>query len=456
METDMTKGNIFPILIKFTIPILIGGIFQQFYNMADTIIVGRFIGADALAAVGSTGTIMFLVLGIAQGMSSGFTVLTSQRFGAKDYPGVRKTVANGIELSALVVVAMTVLSLACMKPLLKIMNTPADIFNDAYSYISVICIGIAASVAYNLLSSFLRAVGNSKAPLYFLIFSACLNVFLDLLFIIVFKMGVAGAAWATDASQAISAILCVLYIIRRVKVLTPLKDDWKPDQIIAKKQLGIAIPMALQFGITASGTIVMQAAVNTFGSTAVAGLVASSKVQNVVTQGIMAMGTTMASYAGQNYGNGNIDRIIEGVKKSMIVQILYSVFCSVIVFLFLRQFMGLFFDPGYDMSQLMPWAKIYAYECALFYIPLSLIFVFRNTMQGCGYGVLPMLGGVVELVARLAAAVASMKLHNYYLAAGCDPIAWVAAAVYTGIAWVYVRKDIVNRLKAAKADRDLI
>lgn len=446
METDMTRGNVFPIIIKFTIPILIGGIFQQFYNMADTIIVGRFIGASALAAVGSTGTVMFLVLGIAQGMSTGFTVLTSQRFGAGDYAGVRKTVTNGIELSALMAVIMTAVSLAFMKPLLSVMNTPSDIFADAYSYISVICIGIAASVAYNLLSSFLRAVGNSKAPLYFLIFSACLNVFLDLLFIIRFKMGVAGAAWATDASQAISAILCVLYISRYVKVLKPEKADWKPDSIMAHRQLAIAVPMSLQFGITASGTIVMQAAVNMFGSTAVAGLVAASKAQNIVTQGMLAMGTTMAAYSGQNYGSGSLKRIEEGVRDAMIVQIIYSLFCSAVMFLFLRTFVSLFFDPGYDLMSIMPWARVYTYECAVFYIPLSLIFVFRNTMQGCGYGLMPMLGGVVEFFARFFAAVAAMKLHNYYLAAGCDPIAWVAAAVFTGIAWVYVRKDIKKKL----------
>ena len=210
MQKNMTKGNPLPIILQFTLPLMIGNVFQQIYNAVDSMIVGRFVGANALAAVGSTGTIMFMVLGASTGLSTGFTVLTSQRFGISDEKGTRQSVANGILLSVLLIIVMTLLSLLCMKKVLALMNTPDDIFADAYSYISVICMGIVASVAYNYFAACLRAIGNSKVPLVTLVFSACLNVVLDLFFIIKMNMGVAGAAWATNIAQGVSALLCVL------------------------------------------------------------------------------------------------------------------------------------------------------------------------------------------------------------------------------------------------------
>ena len=262
MERDMTKGSPLPVILQFTLPLIIGNIFQQLYNMADTIIVGRYVGADALAAVGSTGTIMFLVLGFAQGITAGFTVLTSQRFGAKDTRGVKRSVANGILLALLFTVVLTFFSMISMRPLLHLMNTPENIFQDAYTYIMIICGGLIATIFYNLLSSYLRAVGNSQTPLMFLIFSAVLNVLLDLLLIIRFKMGVAGAGYATVFSQGISAVLCLFYIYRSMPDMWPEKHHWKLHAADSRHQLSMGIPMALQFAITASGTMIMQAAIN--------------------------------------------------------------------------------------------------------------------------------------------------------------------------------------------------
>lgn len=213
MERDMTVGTPWKIILNFTIPIVIGNIFQQFYSMVDTVIVGKFVGTKALAAVGSTGTIGFLILGFLMGLTAGFTVLTSQRFGAGDMPGMRKTVGSAAVLSVIVSVVMTVISMAFMKPLLILMNTPEDIFQDAYAYIMIVSGGILAQMLYNLLSSILRALGNSKLPLYFLIISAVLNIFLDLLLIIVFGLGTAGAAIATVVAQGISGLLCLGYIM---------------------------------------------------------------------------------------------------------------------------------------------------------------------------------------------------------------------------------------------------
>ena len=442
METDMTRGNPLPIILKFTLPLLIGNIFQQLYNMVDTIIVGRFVGANALAAVGSTGTIMFLVIGFSQGMSTGFTVLTSQRFGARDEEGTKRSVANGILLSLFVVLIMTTVSLTFMRPLLKVMNTPANITSDAYTYISIICIGIASNVFYNLFSSYLRSVGNSRIPLMFLVFSASFNVILDLIFIVVFQLGVAGAAWATNVSQGISAILCILYITKKVPVLTPLKSHWKLHRYESRIQLSVGIPMALQFGITASGTIIMQSAVNLFGSIAVASYTAANKFQSMVIQGMIAMGQTMATYAGQNYGKGDIGRIKRGVRVTILTEIVYAVVCTIIVYLMLPYALRLFFSKDVDITEILTWAKTYSYMCAAFYIPLGTIFIFRNAMQGCGYGVLPMLGGVVELAARSLTAVLAIRLFSYPIACACDPAAWLSAALFTGISYIFVMKKV--------------
>lgn len=328
MEQDMTQGKPLAIILKFTLPLLVGNIFQQFYNMADTIIVGRFVGANALAAVGSTGTVMFLIIGFAQGITAGFTILTSQRYGAKDEKAVRASVANGILLSVLVTILITVVGLSTMKPLLLLMNTPEDIFADAYTYSMLICSGVVACIFYNLFSSLLRAIGNSKVPLFFLVFSACLNVVLDLLLILCFHMGVAGAAIATNISQGVSAVLCLIYIYKNVPVLCPERTQWRLSASDTAYQMRMGIPMALQFSITASGAMVMQAAINLFGSVAVAAFTAASKVQNLVTQGMMSMGQTMASYGGQNYGKGDYHRLEKGVRSALLISVIYSLLAA--------------------------------------------------------------------------------------------------------------------------------
>ncbi|MDO4284464.1 MAG: MATE family efflux transporter [Eubacteriales bacterium] len=450
MEQDMTQGRPLSIILRFTIPLIIGNVFQQLYNMADTIIVGRFVSANALAAVGSTGTIMFLLIGFSQGITAGFSVLTSQRYGAKDIDGVRRSVANGILLALLATILLTVISVLGMRPLLRLMNTPEDIFDDAYTYIVLISAGMIVNIFYNLFSSYLRAIGNSQVPLFFLVFSACLNVALDLLFIINFHMGVAGAAVATNLSQGISAVLCLFYIYKKAPALAPERTHWRLNGQDSRHQLSMGIPMAFQFAITASGTMIMQAAINLFGSTAVASFTAASKLQNLVTQGMIAMGQTMASYGGQNYGKGDFGRLKAGVRAALLCSAVYALIAAVLVCLFLQPSLGLFFSGDVDMEAMMPWAKTYIYLCAVFYVPLSTIFIFRNIMQGCGYGFLPMMGGVVELIARMVVALIAMQLLSYPLACFCDPAAWVGAAVFTGFSWKYIAKQIEKRLAARR------
>ncbi len=447
MEIDMTRGNIYSVILKFTLPLILGNIFQQLYNMADSIIVGRYLGANALAAVGSTSTIMFLILGFAQGITSGFTVLTSQRYGSKDYLGLKKSVANGIILGVIVSIILTVFSIIIMKKLLIIMNTPNDIFKDAYTYIIIITAGLVASVFYNLFSAYLRAVGNSKIPLLFLIFSAILNVILDLLFIIVFNMKVAGAAIATILSQGISAILCLIYIYIKVPILRPEKNQWSLTKVETKHQLFIGIPMALQFSITAAGTMIMQSAINMFGALAVAAYTAACKFQTVIIQGMLAIGQTMASYGGQNYGKGDYKRIEKGVSAALVLSFIYALFASLLGYFLLKPSLLLFFNNKSNMEYIFKYASEYLYMCIIFYFPLSTIFIFRNIMQGCGYGFLPMMGGVVELIARLTVTFISIKLVNYPLACFCDPAAWISAGLFTGISYLFIMKKIKKQIQ---------
>lgn len=444
MELDMTKGKPSELILKFIIPLIIGNIFQQFYNMVDAIIVGRYVGSKALAAVGATGTISFLILGFTQGLTAGFTVLTAQRYGAGDENGMKRSVGNGAVLSVIVTVIMTAGSLAGMRLLLTLMNTPADIFEDSYTYIWIICLGMWSNILYNLLASYLRAVGNSKVPLYFLMVSALLNIVLDLLFIIEFSMGVAGAAWATVISQGISGILCLIYIAGKVPVLHPKKEHWRLNSADSKNQMGVGIPMALQFSITAVGTIIMQSALNLFGSTAVASYTAGNKLQSLVTQPFVAMGQTMATYGGQNSGKGDWDRIRQGVRSAVRMSNIYAIFSGILLVLITPLGVRLFVSE--NLAEITGYANTYARICAVFFMPLGWIFIYRNILQGCGYGILPMLGGVVELGSRVVMAFAAIYLMSYEGVCLCDAMAWLTAGIFL---WAAYKKTLAKRMPAS-------
>lgn len=433
MEKDMTVGKPASVIISFTIPILIGNIFQQFYNMADAIIVGRCVGNKALAAVGSTGTFMFLIYGLVTGMTVGFTVSTAQRFGAGDMDGMRKSVASAIKLAAIVTALMTAVTMIFMRPMLRLMNTPSDIFDDAYSYIMIICAGIAAQVLYNMLSAILRALGNSKTPLYFLILSALLNIGLDLVFIKVFRMGAAGAAYATVISQLIAGIASFIYIITKVPLLHLKKEDWAYDRVLVGNQLKVGFPMALQYSITAIGTTMVQAALNKLGSTAVASYTAAGKIEQIAGQAYVAIGTTMATYCAQNRGAGRIDRIKEGFKSATCMGFIYSIIAGALIFFFGKYMTYLFVSE--DISEVIGYVDTYLRCISLFFIPLTIVNVHRNGIQGMGFGVLPMMAGVAELIGRGVASVVAAHYRSYIGICMGGPAAWVLAAAL--LIWMY-------------------
>lgn len=439
MELDMTKGNPFQLISKFIVPLIIGNIFQQFYNLIDTIIVGRFVGVQALAAVGATGTIMFLILGFMQGLTTGFTVLTAQRFGAGDYVGMKKTVGNAAVLSIIITIIATVVSVLGMDALLRLMNTPEDIFQMSKDYITIICLGMACNILYNLLSSILRAVGNSKVPLYFLIVSAVLNIFLDIVLIVNFKMGVAGAAWATIISQGVSGVLCLFYIYKNVPLLHTTREDWKLDSYCSKNQLAIGLPMALQFSITAIGTILVQSALNMLGSVSVAAYTAAGKVEQLVTQPFLALGMTMATYSAQNRGVGDIERIRKGVFIANIMNVIYALVIAVVIILAMPYAVKLFVtgNPG----EILELANTYIRIVSTCFIPLGLIFLYRNVLQGSGLSFLPMMGGVVELVSRSALAFVAAESKSYVGVCMANAAAWLSAGVFLWIAYLFVMKS---------------
>lgn len=436
LQKDMTSGNPASMIFRFTLPIFIGNVFQQFYSMADTVIVGKFIGTKALAAVGSTGTIMFLMNGFVLGMTAGFTVLTAQKFGAGDMKAMRQTVGSAALLGIIMSVILTIVGMLGMRPLLNFMHTPDDIFKDAYAYIMVICAGIGAQMLYNLLSSVLRALGNSKVPLYFLILAAMLNIVLDMVFIIVFHMGAAGAAWATIVSQGISGVLCLVYIIKAVPVLHLQKEDWRPNAHLLKIQLSVGLPMALQYSITAIGSMMVQTALNLLGSTQVAAFTAASKIEQVVTQAYVAMGTTMATYCAQNMGAGKIRRIRQGFKAITIMGIIYSVIVAAVV-MTVGKYMTYLFLSG-DLTEIMQSVDIYLKCAGAFFIPLTVVNVYRNGIQGMGYGLLPMMAGVAELIGRGVVAILATRQKSYVGVCMASPAAWVLAGGLLLVMYYYV------------------
>lgn len=442
MQLDMTKGSPVQLITKFIIPLIIGNIFQQLYSMVDTIIVGRFVGVEALAAVGATGSICFLILGFTQGLTTGFTVLTAQRYGAGDLEGMRKSIANAAMLSVLVTLVMTVLSVVCMDWLLTIMNTPQDIYEMAKEYIVIICSGICCSVLYNILASILRAIGNSVVPLVLLIISSAINIVLDYVLIVYVHMGVGGAAVATVVSQGISGVFCLFYIMKKVPLLHISRRNWVPDAWCMKNQLMIGIPMALQFSITAVGTILVQAALNLLGSTAVAAYSVACKVEQLVTQPFLAMGSTMATYSAQNRGINDLQRIRQGVKVSNRMSAIYSIVIYFVICSLLPYAIRLFITE--NIETVYGYAEIYIRICGLFFIPLGMIFIYRNTMQGCGFAFWPMMGGVVELLVRCVAAFVATKMLSYEGVCIANAGAWLGAGLFLWICYHYVMRRMIR------------
>ena len=424
---DMTSGSPVRLILQFMIPVCLGNIFQQFYNVADSIVAGQFIGVNALAAIGSTGSLMFFVTGWLNGLSSGFAILVSQRFGAKRYDQMRHYVAMSIYLAAAFAIVMTVGLLILNEPILRMMNFSDEIMPDVTAYMGIIYAGLIVTAAYNSLAAFLRALGDSKSPLYFLIISAVINVGLDIAFIVCFGMGVEGCAYATVIAQGISAVLCFVYILKKFPILHLKEEDFRISFRSFGHLLSLGIPMGLQFSITAIGTIIVQGAVNVYGEIYMAGFAAAGKLQNIIVTVFTAFGATIATFVGQNRGAGRMDRVKTGVKYTQIMILIWSVVMMALVFFFGKYMMFLFVSAS--ETEVIDAAVIYFRTVFWCYPFLGSIFLYRNTLQGMGYGMVPMLGGVFELAARSVIVMIVAGRTSFAGVCLSDPAAWIAALI---------------------------
>lgn len=443
MTKDMTSGNPLKIILLFSVPVLLGNLFQQFYNMVDTIIVGRYLGEEALAAVGSTGCLMFLVLGFANGIAQGFGVMVSHAFGAKDFRLLKHYVALSLMLTVIVSVLLTIPTVAASRQLLLWMHTPENILMLADNYIKVIFAGIILTMFYNVLSGILRGIGDSKTPLYFLIFSSVLNIVLDVFLIVTVKLGTAGAAYATIIAQGVSAVLCFFYMFHKFEILRTSREDYYIDAVGVRNMLSVGIPMALNYSITAVGTMIMQSAVNVFGSSVVAAFTAASKVTSIATQTMPTLGTAFATYCGQNLGAGKYKRIYEGMKQGFFL-CLFAAAAGAFICIFGGKFIVSWFVSN-PSEEIFTYAMQYLTIASWFYIPLAMIFLYRNALQGLNEGLVPMLSGVIELVCRFAVIVLIPKSSGFFGVCFADPAAWVGAGIpllITYLLWKHKKQHL--------------
>ncbi len=447
---DMTVGSPMKLILQFCVPLFFGMLFQQFYNMMDTMIVGKFLGVHALAAVGATGSINFMIIGFCMGVCNGFAIPVAQRFGAGDYHSLRKFVANSVWLAIAFAAVMTVTVCLLCRQILQWMNTPGDIMDGAYSYIFIIFMGIPVIYLYNLTSGIIRSLGDSRSPLVFLIISSILNIILDLVMILVFRMGVAGAAWATVISQGVSGVACLIYMMKRFEILKIKKEEWKADSRCIGTLCNMGIPMGLQYSITAIGSVILQTAVNTLGSMFVAAVTAGSKVSMFFCCPFDAMGSTMATYAGQNVGAGKLERVSKGMKSCCLLGLIYSVIACIVLVLFGSTISLLFLDAGETV--IVKDAGFFLMLNSLFYFPLALVNIVRFTIQGLGFSRLAILAGVAEMVARSIVALGFVPVFSYAAACFANPMAWIFADLFLIPAYCYVMRRLYRTIGRKAAE----
>lgn len=431
MINDLTTGNPLKLILLFSVPLLIGNIFQQFYNIADIVIVGRTLGIDALASVGAVAPLFFLIMFVVVGMTNGFAVITGQRFGAKDYDGVRRSVTMSTILSTVLTLFFTFLCLGLMDYLLKWMQVPAQIYKDAYIYIQIVIMGLFVANFYNLLASIVRALGDSKTPLYFLIFSSILNVFLALLFILVFHWGVPGSAVAVVLSQVVSVILCFVYVKKHFPILHLKREDWifnkKEDWQFALEHLNVGFPMAVQFSILGLGILIIQSVCNSFGADVIAAMTAALRIEQIATMPMVSFGVALAAFVAQNFGANNFKRIKVSVKKVSVINLHLSVIMAFVMHFWGSVFVKIFI--GGQNPDVIKIAHDYLFISSLFYFFLSQIFIYRNALQGLGRATIPLLASIGELAMRAFAAIYLAVKFGYVGMFFSGPIAWVTASI---------------------------
>ena len=446
---DLTVGSPMKLILGFAFPMFLGLLFQQFYSLVDTMIVGKYLGVDPFAGVGSTGSLNFIVIGFCMGLCSGFSVPISQSFGAKDFPLLRKMVTNSVWLCTFFSVVITTLMLLFCRPVLTWMNTPENIFEYAYIYIFIIFAGIPCTILYNMTAAILRALGDSKSPIIFLAISSAINIGLDLLLIIVFRMGVDGAALAPVVSQGVSGVISIIYIKKKFDILAMEKGDWKLERHLAGKLTGVGIPMGLQYSITGIGSVILQTAVNGLGSIYVASMTAGSKINIFLACPFDALGQTMAPYAGQNIGARKLDRVGKGLRAACIIGFIVSGLMVIVVKLFGDQLTMLFLDEKDPV--IMQNSTQFLIIVSAFYCLLTLVNTVRFTIQGMGFSSLAIIAGVMEMIARGIAGMLLVPAFGYLGACYSSPLAWLLADAFLIPAFFLCKRKVARQLEVGKA-----
>ena len=431
MTKDLTQGSPMGLIVRFALPTLLGMLFQQLYNMVDTMIVGKLLGASALAAVGSTGSINFFVIGFCMGLCGGFAIPVAQRMGANEPSKMRRYVANSAYLAALFSLLLTTATGLLCRTILTVMRTPADIFDNAYTYIFIIFMGIPATILYNLLAGILRSLGDSKTPVVFLALSSFLNIFLDFALILWFDAGVAGAAIATVVSQGISGVACLCYMAKKYPILRMSREERRLDVHSCRVLCTMGIPMGLQYSITAIGSIILQSSVNALGSLYVAAVAAGAKLFQLLACPFDAMGATMATYCGQNVGACKLDRLGRGIRSCTALGLGWSLLVLCAMLAFAPQCAMLFLDPSEEqLALLVELTARYTVIQVSFYFPLALVNIVRFSIQGMGFSTFAILAGVLEMFARTGVATLLVPIFGYTAACLASPAAWLAADLF--------------------------
>ena len=444
---DMTVGSPTRGILKFSIPLILGYILQQMYQIIDAAIVGRWIGVGALAAVGASSSVMFLIMGFCNGSCAGFAIPIAQAFGAKDFPKMRSYVSNAVRIACVFAVVITFLSCIFCSKILNIVNTPREVFRDAWIFLFLQFLAIPFTIAYNLLAGFIRALGDSKQPFYFLIASSLLNIALDVLLILIIGMGVAGAGVATLLSQAFASVLCWFYIRRYMTELIPTADERRYDNKRVSILLNNGVPMGLQFSITGIGIIMLQSANNALGTTFVAAFTASMRIKYLFTCVFENIGVAMATYCGQNIGARQVARIRQGIGSAIKIMGVYFLFTLLLIIPFADEMMSLFVSAG--EVEVIRNAALFMRIANYFYPVLGLLTILRYSIQGLGYSNLAMMSGVMEMIARSAVSLWLVPALSFLGVCFGDPIAWLSADLFLVPAFIFVYRRVRRSLGVA-------
>ncbi len=451
---DLTQGSPMHLVLTFSLPLLGGFLFQQLYNFVDTMIVGRYLGTEALAAVGSTGSLNFLINGFCMGVCSGFSIPIAQAFGAKDETEMRRYVIHCVYLCAIISVAMALVT-GCLAPqLLRLMDTPEGIIDRAVSYIQLIFFAIPATVLYNMAGGVMRSLGDSKTPVKAVTIAALLNIVLDLLFILRFHLDVRGAAIATVISQVVSGLWCLFVLRRRFTILRMQPEDFKWRGVLARRLLNMGLPFGLQYSITAIGSVILQRSVNGLGEIAVAAVTAGSRLSMFFNTVIDALAAAMATFTGQNVGARKLKRVDQGLMAASIIGTVYCVLAFVVIYFFGRQMVSLFVS-GEDLSRdaVLDMAHQFLIVNSVMYVPLLFVNIVRFSIQGLGYTKLAMVAGLMEMVGRSAVAMLLVPRLGYNAACWASPVAWVMADLFLFPAYFYAMRRLRIRLNPAGVNR---